>query len=847
MKNKSMVLRTICVIIIFFIMAFIVLVTFENMNHKIKTLNEETVEKIGFTYLSGLSAETVNHSRTYFSSKFESLAQTLDAGLMLEKSPEQIKEYLTNEITQGANYIALLTDSGEREVLRGDESLHPFDEESFQIAQKNNNNRVMLTINDENQRMIEMVLFRDFSIGEKHYSALLCDIVPETLNSVLNLSYGEEMVYSFVIRKKDSDFIVRNEENERDSYFERITELYEEYEGMQAEDYINDFKSIMSNNEVYQNVFKINDERRILYARPFSYSDWYLVTFMHYNEMEDLVEDNNLKRSEIFNQSFAIIFIAFGIAFISFALYSYHQLKIQRALREKAMLANKSKSEFLSNMSHDIRTPMNVIVGITDIAKSKITDKEKVSECLEKISRSSRHLLSLINDVLDMSQIESGKMTLTPVQLSLCESMENIVAIIQPQIKSKQQKFDIYIKNIIQENVFCDGLRLNQVLINLLSNAVKYTQQEGQIILMLSQENSPKGDDYVRNHIIVKDNGIGMTEEFQKIVFHSFAREDMARVSKEEGTGLGLAITKHIIDVMGGTIAVKSKLNEGSEFHVTVDLKKSNLEEKDIIFDNLNVLVIDDDEELCQSAVHSLKELNANVEYVTSGADAIEKIRTGTHKFDVILVDWQMPHMNGIETVRNIRQHTSTEIPIILMSAYDWGDIEDQAKEAGINGFIAKPLFKSTLFFGINQHMNDSVSEENNNKTIINFNGEKILMAEDNELNTEIAIAILTEAGLEVDAVENGKLCVEKFASTEEGYYAAILMDIRMPVMNGHEATREIRKLDRSDNNIPIIAMTADAFAEDVAKAKECGMNGHVAKPLDVNALFCILKRELTK
>ncbi|MDE5792783.1 MAG: response regulator, partial [Oscillospiraceae bacterium] len=396
----------------------------------------------------------------------------------------------------------------------------------------------------------------------------------------------------------------------------------------------------------------------------------------------------------------------FIIVFCSFAVFSYSQLSEQRKLREKAILANKSKSEFLSNMSHDIRTPMNVIVGVTDMARSRIDDKEKVKEYLEKIARSSKHLLSLINDVLDMSQIESGKMTLTPVQISLCESMENIVAIIQPQIKNKQQKFDIYIKNIIQENVFCDGLRLNQVLINLLSNAVKYTQKEGQIILMLSQENSPKGDDYVRNHIIVKDNGIGMTEEFQKVVFHSFSREDMARVSKEEGTGLGLAITKHIVDVMGGTITVKSKLNEGSEFHVTVDLKKCNLEEKDIIFDNLNVLVIDDDEELCQSAVHSLKELNANAEYVTSGADAIEKIKTSANKFDVILVDWQMPHMNGIETVKNIHQYTDTEIPIILISAYDWSDIEDQAKEAGINGFIAKPLFKSTLFFGINQHIN---------------------------------------------------------------------------------------------------------------------------------------------
>lgn len=847
MKDKSMILKTVSIIIVFLLMACIVLFTFGNMNYKIKVLNEETVEKIGFTYLSGVSTETVNHSKTYFNGKFELLNRTLDTALMMKKSPEQVKDYLQNEITPSANYIALLTENGEREVLRGDESLHPFDEESFQIAQEQGNNKVILTVNSANERMIELVIFREFSIGEESYSALFCDITPDALNSVLNLSYGEEMVYSFVIRKKDSDFVIRNEDAMRDSYFGRITEMYEECNGMKPEDYINDFKSVMSSDTDYQNVFKINGERRLLYATPFSYSDWYLVTFMHYNEMEHLIEDNNLKRSAIFNRSFAILFIVFVIAFVSFAIYSYYQVKEQRDLKQKAILANKSKSEFLSNMSHDIRTPMNVIVGITDIAKSKIDDKEKVKECLEKISRSSRHLLSLINDVLDMSQIESGKMTLLPVQISLCESMENIVAIIQPQIKSKQQKFDIYIKNIIHESVYCDSLRLNQVLINLLSNAVKYTPKEGEITLTLSQENSPKGDEYVRNHIIVKDNGIGMSEDFIKIVFHSFARADKARTSKEEGTGLGLAITKHIIDVMGGTITVKSQIDHGSEFHVVLDLKKSNINDENIVLDNLNVLVIDDDEELCTSAVDSLQELHAHAEYVTSGMDAVEKIKTLPDKFDVILVDWQMPKMDGVETVRNIRQYTGAKIPIILVSAYDWGDIEEQAKDAGINGFISKPLFKSTLFFGINQHINPTPEETTTVKTSVNFNGERILMAEDNELNSEIAIAILTEAGLEVDAVENGKLCVEKFADSKQGYYNAILMDIRMPVMNGYEATKQIRALDRADKDIPIIAMTADAFAEDVARAMECGMNGHTAKPIDVNSLFYILKRELSK
>ncbi|MDE6849300.1 MAG: response regulator, partial [Ruminococcus sp.] len=542
-----------------------------------------------------------------------------------------------------------------------------------------------------------------------------------------------------------------------------------------------------------------------------------------------------------------IISIIFFIIFSGYALFSYGQLKKQQKLKEEAVSANKSKSEFLSNMSHDIRTPMNAIVGMTDIARSNIDDKERVEMCLQKITRSSRHLLSLINDVLDMSKIESGRMTLSMVQISFRESIENIVSVIQPQINSKHQKFDIYINNIISENVFCDILRLNQVLINLLSNAVKYTQVEGEISLSLSQEESPKGEEYVRNHIIVKDNGIGMTQDFIKVIFDDFVREDSGRVSKEEGTGLGMTITKHIIDVMGGTIDVESRLNEGSEFHVILDLKKGDADIHNMNLNGMKVLVTDDDEELCLSVMQSLEEIGTEAEYVTNGLQAVEIIKNNPDKFDVILVDWHMPDMNGVETARNIRQHTTSHTPVILISAYDISEIEEEAKDAGINGFISKPLFKSTLFFGIKQHIENESQLEIYNEKSPEFNGERILLAEDNELNSEIAMDILTEAGLVVDWAENGQLCVEMFSKSETGYYSAVLMDIRMPVMNGYEATRNIRALDRSDSGIPIIAMTADAFAEDIAKAKECGMNGHIAKPIDVNALFYLLNKELKK
>lgn len=821
-------------------------VTFKYMNGRVNELNHETVQDVGYTYLSALTAETVNHSRTYFSSKFNSLDQIIDAVEGMELDREQAKEYIKSEIESGAVYIALLTEDGERVTLRGDDTFKPLDEESFDYTIEHEEDKVILAVNSINDRIIEMVKARDFTLGDTKYKALLCGIHPETLNTVLNLFYGEEMVYSFVIRKADSAFVVRNENADTDTYFQRVRKMYEDYDGMISEDYINQLSEAMAKGETYHSDFIIDGDLRMLFARPFSYSNWYLVTFMRYNEINQIIDTNNEKISDIFNMCLVVLFIVFIAVFAGYAIFSYNQIKKQNELRQVAVSANKAKSEFLSNMSHDIRTPMNVIIGMTNIAVANIDDKQKVQECLSKITRSSHHLLSLINDVLDMSKIESSKMTLSMVQISFRENMENVVTMIQPQVNAKHQNFNVYINNIISEDVYCDSLRLNQILINLLSNAVKYTQEEGDISLTLTQENSPKGEDYVRNHIYVKDNGMGMTEDFVKVVFESFVREDRKRVTKEEGTGLGMAITKHIVDMLGGTIEVKSRVNEGSEFHVMLDLKKGDTDMDNMNLEGLKVLVIDDDEELCETAMQSLKEIGAVSEYATSGEQAVEMLKENPDKYDVILADWHMPETNGVETTKKIREITSDSLPIILISVYDLSEVENEAKGAGINGFILKPLFKSTLFFGIKQYIENNMTEDIQENEI-NFDGGKILLAEDNELNAEIATDILTEVGFEVDWAENGRVCVEKFKYSENGYYCAVLMDIRMPVMDGYEATRKIREMDRTDSNIPIIAMTADAFAEDVAKATEAGMNGHVAKPVDVNALFYILRRELNK
>lgn len=844
MKNKELEIKKLIIIVVIFLFLIIfVNRIFVYMNKRTKALNEETVKAISTTYLSGLSMETVNHAKTYFSGRFDTLNQTVDNSLAVND-----KGIIEKELSSGVLSIVLLKENGEREVLRGDESIHPIDEEAFEKYRITKENKNILSEDKDGTKIIEMALFRDFELEGEKYSGILCGISPETLKTVFNLSYDDNsMVYSFIIRKKDSNFVVRTENAERNTYFDRVRALYKEYEGNDPEEYITDLQNVMAEGETYSSFFLIDNEVKGLFAQPLYYSDWYLITFIRYEEMENILKYKNDERQDLFNACFITLIAIFAVVFIIYVIFSYSQLKKQRELKQKAIKANKSKSEFLSNMSHDIRTPMNVIVGMTDIALSNTDDKARTEDCLKKIAKSSRHLLSLINDVLDMSKIESGKMTLSVTQISLRETMENIVAIAQPSLKSKKQQFDIYIQNIISENVFCDSLRLNQVLINLVSNAIKYTPDGGMISVTLSQEESPKGEKYVRSHFYVKDNGIGMTDEFLKVIFNDFVREDKERVHKEEGTGLGLAITKHIIEVMDGNIEVKSKPKEGSEFHVTLDLERGLLENDAMNLKGIRGLVVDDDVDLCESAVNSLSEIGTSAEYVTNGADAIEKFFSDPSGFDVILIDWQMSGMDGIETTRKLREYTERDIPIILISAYDWSDIEDKAKQAGINGFISKPLFKSTLFHGIKRHINHEISQEESKESSVHFSGEKILLAEDNELNSEIAIAILTEAGLEVEWAENGQICTEMFRNSAEGYYKAVLMDIRMPVMNGYEATGIIRGMDRKDSDIPIIAMTADAFAEDIAKSKEAGMNGHVSKPLDVNSLFYILKRELKK
>ena len=506
---------------------------------------------------------------------------------------------------------------------------------------------------------------------------------------------------------------------------------------------------------------------------------------------------------------------------------------------EEAEKANRSKSEFLSRMSHDIRTPMNAIVGMTEIASAHLENSQKVQNCLKKISLSSQHLLGLINDVLDMSKIESGKMALRYDFMDLPEVLENVIAIVQPMIKNQNQQFSVRLCHVIHEQFSCDALRLRQVFINILSNASKFTPEGGSITMTVEETdcNCPGAAQFCFSF---SDTGIGIKPEFLDQVFDTFSRDQGGQVEKIEGSGLGMAITKRIVELMGGSITVQSEWGKGTIFLVRLPLQIEEHTQMIQRLPGLKVLVADDDIVMCEYTAQMLKENGIEVKWATGGAEAVEQAVSAYRQgadFDAVIVDWKMPGQDGLETVKRIRDEVGQEVPILIVSAYDWTEIEEDALQAGANGFLQKPLFRSTLLRGLNQYVLNGAdrSLERKREYPNALNGKTILVVEDNDLNREIAVELLSAMGAQVDTACNGEEGVRAFDDSPEHTYNLILMDVQMPVMDGYTATRKIRSLQRADaSSIPILAMTADAFAEDIEASKEAGMNEHIAKPLDL-------------
>ena len=531
--------------------------------------------------------------------------------------------------------------------------------------------------------------------------------------------------------------------------------------------------------------------------------------------------------------------------------------KMNQALSDAvsaAETANRAKSTFLSNMSHDIRTPMNAIIGFTTLAVSNIENQEKVRDYLGKILASSNHLLSLINDILDMSRIESGKIHLEETKVNLSDLLHDLKTIISGQIHAKQLELYMDAMDVTDEDIYCDKTRLNQVLLNLLSNAIKFTPAGGTVSVRLRQFPSTQKD-CAQYEIRVKDNGIGMSQEFAQKIFDPFERERTSTVSKIQGTGLGMAISKNIVNMMGGTIEIKTQKNKGTEFIIRLMFRiqsEQHRVEKITELEGLKALVVDDDFNTCDSVTKMLVKVGMRSEWTLSGKEAVLRAKQSIElgdAFHAYIIDWRLPDMNGIEVTRQIRS-LGDDTPIIILTAYDWSEIEVEAKAAGVTAFCAKPMFMSdlreTLMTALGQK-----KEQNNDDVLpeadFNFKNKHILLVEDNELNSEIATEILTEYGFIVDTAENGAEALEKVSTSKPGTYDLVLMDVQMPVMNGYEATKCIRKLkDPALANISILAMTANAFDEDRKKALESGMDGFLSKPIVIKELVQALKNKFT-
>ncbi len=513
--------------------------------------------------------------------------------------------------------------------------------------------------------------------------------------------------------------------------------------------------------------------------------------------------------------------------------------KLQEAL-DAAKSANEAKSNFLSNMSHDIRTPMNAIVGFSVLLERNAADEEAVREYTRKIMASSHHLLSLINDVLDMSKIESGKTSLNVEPFSLPDLLEELKIIVLPQARAKEQEFSIRTQGTPPEELLGDRLRLNQILLNLLSNAVKYTQVGGNIEFIV-REIEETGQ-FCKLRFLVRDNGIGMSEEFVKEIFQPFSREKNSVVNKIQGTGLGMAITKNLVDLMGGIISVESEVGKGSTFTVELSFTLVQDGSPDAWFRQhlSRMLVADDEEEICLNIREVMRGTGVDVSYTTDGEAAVEAaVSAHEHKsdFQVILLDWKMPGLDGVETAKRIREKVGADVPILVLTSYDWTDIEQEARAAGINAFMPKPFFPSTFFQTLRPlfaEANEKKPEETAGESAMS--GKLFLVAEDNELNAEILTEMLAIEGAKCELATNGKIAVEMFERAPAGYYDMVLMDVQMPVMNGYEATRAIRASSHPEaQTIPIVAMTANTFAEDVKSALDAGMNAHLGKPIDMN------------
>lgn len=846
MKNKSNRFLTVSLISVVILCVSI----FAFLAKYMSRLSSETINEVGRTYMAGMNERIAKHFETTIDlrlSQILALSKEIPQGSIEDRK-------LREDLAYGAQVrdfdsLAFYFDDGTYDMLYGG-NVEPIAPESFLDSMKKGENRISVGTDEKGNRIVLLGVPGNFRLnGDKKCIALLAEISVDYILDTLSLEDEDSLINSFLIRR-DGSFVIRQFDAYHDNYFEQIKKIYEFPEDKGEEVYIEELKEAMFAGESYTTEFEMDGSRNQLFCSSLPKCEWYLVTVMPYGMLNETVDRLSEQCALMAVGSCGVILFALMLVFIRYFQMNKEQMKALEESKRIAEKASKSKSEFLSNMSHDIRTPMNAIIGFATIAASHMEHTDQVRDCLRKILSSSNHLLGLINDILDMSRIESGKMQIHNQECNIPELMHNLVNIIQPQVKAKQLEMFIDTFEVVNEDVIADPLKLNQIFINLMGNAVKYTPAGGTVSFRIMQHTTFRHGwgEYV---FVVKDNGIGMSREFVEHIFEPFERETTATRSGIQGAGLGMAITKSIIDMMDGVIEVESEVGKGSTFTVTLPLKLQDMEKTEEQIRELNglrSLVVDDDFNVCESVSKMLKSIGMRSEWTTSGREAVYRAKAAYDEGDAYhtyIIDWQMPELSGIETARKIRSVVGKDAPIIILTAYDWTDIEEEAKEAGVTAFCARPLFMSDLkaaLLAANNMDDERQAGEGKVWTRVDYSGKRLLLVEDNELNREIAEVILEEAGFQIETAPDGTDAVAMVGASEEGHYDAILMDVQMPVMNGYEATKAIRAMQRRDTkNLPIIAMTANAMEEDKETALKSGMNAHIAKPLNMELLMSVL------
>ena len=686
---------------------------------------------------------------------------------------------------------------------------------------------------EESIAFCNFVSVRDSVSGERKEAIMLRIMPVVELTATWAFPQEEFQDAELSVIDVNGNYIIKGHSYKNSSFFD----FYRSYNDPSSSTTQELFKRITSETGSFT-MINSHKEKCIVAYTPFNAAgDWTLLNMLPVRLLNSTTQNWLL---------IGVVSAGLVMLFVFDMIFMLHFNKKLQLTAKDAESANKAKTDFLSTMSHDIRTPMNAIIGLTTIAEKNIDDKKSVKECLRKVALASNHLLTLINDILDISKVESGKLNLSPQTFSIVETADNLVNLSQPMVKEKNIEFSFRTSGIDKEYLVADQLRINQIYINLLSNAIKYTEPGGSVSVDLKEEESQKPG-CVKLTYIVADTGMGMSPEFMANMYQPFSRQTDSRVNSIQGTGLGLTITKKMVDLMGGTIDCQSELGKGTTFTVVLDIPVASQQMADVKLDAIDVLIADDDEVLLETAVDTLSSLGLNVDVAHSGAEAVENVKRRHEEgkdYGVVIVDMKMPDIDGIETIRRIHQNVSSNIPVLLISAYDWSDIEQKAKEVGVNGFLSKPLFRSTLYDKLNEVLGTQTKSMEIENDYSDLEGLNILIAEDNDINWEIISTLLESFGITSERAENGRICVEKLKSAPKDSYLMVFMDIQMPEMNGLDATRAIRALDDAwASTIPIVAMTADAFSENITECMNAGMNGHIAKPIDIKLVIKEIRR----